>query len=129
MFIKSLILMTLVKNMNDNVIFIKRGEEKRKISRPGRAYRLKIKSETMEAIVAEIDPNEESRWYQHAGEEIHLVLEGEMKYTVGETIYTLSEGDILWHKSNLKHRAKNIGDKKVRYITIGAPPTFMISEA
>ena len=118
----------LVKKMNDEAIFIKSGDQKSGITKPGRIYRLKIKSEKIEAIVAELEPKVESRWYQHTGEEIHLVLEGKMEYMVGENTYKLSKGDILWHKSNLKHRSRNMGSKKVKYITIGAPPTFMISD-
>jgi len=114
--------------MSDEAIFIKSGDQKSEITRPGRLYRLKIKSEKTEAITAELEPKAESRWYQHAGEEIHLVLEGKMEYLVGENTYKLSRGDILWHKSNLKHRARNTGSKKVKYITISTPPTFMISD-
>ena len=114
--------------MNDQIIFIKSGDQKSEIVRPGRIYRLKIKSDKTEAIVAELEPNRESRWYQHSGEEIHLVLEGNMEYTVGENTYKLSKGDILWHKSNLKHRAKYSGTKKVKYITISTPPIFMIND-
>jgi mannose-6-phosphate isomerase-like protein (cupin superfamily) len=51
-----------------------------------------------------------------------------MEYTVGEKSYNLQEGDILWHKSSQKHRAKNTGSKKVTYITIGTPPTLMWSD-
>jgi uncharacterized cupin superfamily protein len=81
----------------------------------------------MEAIIAELNPNAVSRWYQHGGEELHLVLEGEIEYivgetSVGETSYKMGEGDILWHKSTLRHRAKNISDKVIKYITIGTPP-------
>ena len=114
--------------MNDETIFIKSGDQKSEIIKPGRIYRLKIKSEKTEAIVAELEPKVESRWYQHAGEEIHLVLEGKIEYIVGENTYKLSKGDILWHKSNLKHRARNTSSKKVKYITISTPPTFMISD-
>ena len=114
--------------MNDQPVFIKKGEQKREISRPGRLYRVLIDSEKMEAITAEIEPHTDSRWYKHGGEEIHLVIEGEMEYTVGDKTYKLSEGDVLWHKSSLKHRARNISSKKVKYITIGTPPTFMIGD-
>ena len=114
--------------MNDETIFIKSGDQKKEIIRPGRVYRLKIKSEKTEAIIAELEPKIESRWYQHAGEEIHFVLEGKMEYIVGEKTFKLNKGDILWHKSNLKHRARNIGNNKVKYITIGTPPTFITSD-
>ncbi len=118
----------MVTKMNTDVIFVKKGEQKREIKRQGRLYRMLIKSEKIEAIIAEIEPHTESRWYQHDGEELHLVLEGELEYTVGEKSYKLSAGDLLWHKSTLKHRAKNISDKKVKYGTIGTPPTFMVDD-
>ena len=118
----------VIINMDKDAIFIKKGDQKREISRPGRLYRLMVKSNNMEAIIAELNPHAVSRWYKHDGEELHLVLEGEMEYEVGEKSYKLSEGDILWHRSTLKHRAKNIGDEKVKYITIGSPPTFMVNE-
>jgi quercetin dioxygenase-like cupin family protein len=113
--------------MDEDVVFIKNGEEKSKTMKPGKLYRLIVKSHKMEAIIAELDPHTESKIFQHDGEEMHLVLEGEMEYTVGEKTYKLSEGDILWHKSMLIHHARNIGAKKVVYITVGMPPSFMSS--
>ena len=113
--------------MEEDVIFVKKGEEHSKTQRPGKLYRLMVKSHKMEALIAELEPHTESRWFQHDGEEMHLVLQGELEYTAGEKSYKLTEGDILWHKSTLKHRAKNIGDEKVVYITVGTPPTFMWS--
>ena len=113
--------------MTDEVVLIKKGNEKSRSEKTGKLYRLMVKSEKIEAIIAELDPHTESKWFQHDGEEMHLVLEGEMEYTVGEHSYKLNEGDILWHKSALKHRAKNNGSEKVVYITVGTPPTFMWS--
>ena len=51
--------------MNDESIFIKSGDQKKEITRLGRVYRLKIKSEKIETIVAELEPKIESRWYRH----------------------------------------------------------------
>jgi quercetin dioxygenase-like cupin family protein len=113
--------------MSDDVIFIKKGNENSRSEKPGKLYRLMVKSEQLEAIIAEIDPHTESKWFQHSGEEMHYVIQGEMEYTVGEKSYKLSEGDILWHKSSLKHHAKNIGAEKVVYMTVSTPPTFMWS--
>ena len=118
----------MVTKMDDEVIFIKKGEEKSKTKRSGKLYRLMVKSKKMEAIISELDPHTESRWFKHNGEEMHLVLHGEMEYTVGEKSYKLSKGDILWHQSSQKHRAKNIGNKKVTYLTVGTPSTFMWTE-
>ena len=111
--------------MEENVVFIKKGDETSITKKPGKLYRLMVKSHTMEAIIAELDPHMESKLFQHDGEEMHLVLQGEMEHTVGEKSYKLSEGDILWHKSMLTHHARNIGSEKVVYITVGTPPSFM----
>ena len=111
--------------MSYKPIFIKKGDEKSVITRPGIIFREMIRSDNIEAIISEIEPHTESKLYQHKGEEIHLVLEGKIEYTVGDDTYKLSEGDILWHKSSTKHKAKNIHDQKAKYITIGTPPTFI----
>jgi quercetin dioxygenase-like cupin family protein len=113
--------------MDEDVVFIKKGEEKSKTIKPGKLYRLMIKTHKMEAIIAELDPHTESRIFQHDGEEMHLVLEGEIEYTVGEKTYRLSEGDILWHKSMMIHHARNVSGNKVVYITVATPPSFMSS--
>jgi quercetin dioxygenase-like cupin family protein len=113
--------------MDEDVIFVKAEEEKSVIKKPGKLYRLMFKSHKMEAIIAEIDPHTESKRFQHEGEEMHLVLEGDMEYTVGEKTYKLTVGDMLWHKSMLVHYAKNTHSKKVVYITIGTPPSFSSS--
>jgi len=123
-FITSQLLLLLI-TMGEDVVFIKKGEEKSITKKPGKLYRLIVKSHKMEAIIAELDPHMESKWFQHEGEEMHFVLQGEMEYTVDEKSYKLTEGDILWHTSMLKHQARNIGSEKVIYITVGTPPTFM----
>ena len=115
----------MVTKMNGQAIFIKKGKEKSKTKRPGKLYRMMVKSDRMEAIISELEPHAESRWYQHDGEELHIILKGEMEYTIDDKTYKLSEGDLLWHPSTLKHRAKNNSDEKTTYITIGTPPTFM----
>lgn len=113
--------------MDTDVVFIKNDEEKSRIIRPGKLYRLMVKSQKMEAIIAELDPHTQSKIFQHEGEEMHLVLEGDMEYTVGEKTYKLSKGDILWHKSMLTHNARNLGSKKVVYITVATPAKFISS--
>ena len=111
--------------MNIKPILLKSGDFKSKTKKMGKLYRMMVKSDKMEAIIAELEPNVESRWYKHEGEELHLVLEGRIEYIVGEKSYNLSVGDILWHKSTTRHRVKNIYSDNAKYITIGTPPTFM----
>jgi len=110
--------------MDNDIILIKKGDEKKVTKKPGKLHRLMVKSKKMETIIAELEPQAETRWFKHSGEELHLVLQGDLEYIVGEKSYKLSEGDILWHHSSQKHKAKNNSDDKVKYITIGTPPTF-----
>jgi quercetin dioxygenase-like cupin family protein len=113
--------------MNDETVFIKSGDSKRVIEESGKIYKHMIESENMEMNIAELEAGTESRWFQHFGEEVHLVVKGKMEYIINDKTYKLSEGDILWHKSNLRHKAKNISDDKVIYLTVGTPPTFKLS--
>jgi len=111
--------------MGEEVIFLKGDHEQTTTKKPGKLYRMMVKSGKMEAIISELDPHASSRWYKHQGEELHFVIEGELEYDVGEKTYKMGKGDMLWHSSSVKHRAKNHGDTKVKYITVGTPPTFM----
>jgi quercetin dioxygenase-like cupin family protein len=117
----------LVLKMVDDTVLIRKGSSISEISRPDKLYKLMVKSDKMEALIAELEPHAESRWFQHDGEEMHLVLEGELEYSIDEKTYNLNEGDILWHRSSLRHRARNVKDHKTVYITIGAPPTFSLN--
>ncbi|MBU0497884.1 MAG: cupin domain-containing protein [Candidatus Thermoplasmatota archaeon] len=112
--------------MTDNTVLIRKESSISEVPRPDKLYKLMVKSEKMEALIAELEPHAESRWFQHDGEEMHLVLAGELEYSVGEKTYILNEGDILWHRSNLKHRARNTSEHQTIYITIGTPPTFAL---
>lgn len=115
-----------VEKMNEEPIFLKSGEQKSVKETPGKRFRLMIKSKNIEAIIAEIQPHTSSRWYKHTGEELHYVLEGEIEYEVGGKSFKLKKGELLWHNSNVKHRAVNHTDKMAKYATVGTPPTFII---
>ena len=106
-------------------IFIKKGEAKYEKKRNGKLYKMLMKSDRMEAIISELDSHAISRWHKHDGEEIHIILKGEIEYSVGEKKYEMKEGDTLWHPSDTPHRAKNMGKEKAVYLTVGSPPTFM----
>lgn len=71
----------------------------------------------------EIEPGASSEVYEHEGEEIKIFIQGKVEYTVGEKVYRLKEGDVLWHMSDIPHRVKNIGDTKAIFFTVDTPPT------
>lgn len=97
-------------------------EYERKIA--GKKYKYLIKSDQLGGILVEIEPGAHSEFYEHEGEEIKIVIQGEVEYTVEKKIYRLKEGDVLWHQSSIPHRIKNCGDKTAVYFTVDVPPTF-----
>ncbi|MFO8110792.1 MAG: cupin domain-containing protein [Thermoplasmata archaeon] len=108
-----------------NCVFIKKVEEKERRVVDGKLFRLLHKSERLESIIAELDIGVESDRYRHKGEEVHMVLKGEIEYEVGDNVYHMEEGDTLWHPSNIPHRARNVGQDKAIYLTVSTPPTFI----
>lgn len=90
----------------------------------GKKYKHLIKTERLGGILVEVEPGAYSEFYEHEGEEIKIVMQGEVEYTVGKKVYHLVEGDVLWHQSSIPHRVKNIGDKKALFFTVDTPPTF-----
>jgi len=47
--------------MDGEAIFVKKEGEKSRIKKPGKLYKLMIKSDKMEAIISELDSSSESR--------------------------------------------------------------------
>ena len=83
----------------------------------GKQYKFLVKTEQLAGILVETEPGAYSEFYEHEGEEIKIVIKGEIEYH-------LREGDVLWHKSNIPHRIKNSSDKKAIIFTVDTPPTF-----
>jgi mannose-6-phosphate isomerase-like protein (cupin superfamily) len=85
---------------------IKKGASEYQRNIAGKKYKFLIKTE------------------QLAGEEIKIVMQGEVEYSVGKKVYHLKEGDVLWHESTIPHKIKNSSDKKAVVFTVDTPPTF-----
>ncbi len=91
----------------------------------GEAVGLLFKSEVMEGILVELEPMTGfGGTYRHNGEEMHIVLKGEVEFTVLDETFLCQEGDILWHRSDLAHGIRNPGVERASYLTILAPPAM-----
>jgi mannose-6-phosphate isomerase-like protein (cupin superfamily) len=107
------------------VKFIKKGERVAAREVDGEAVRLLFKSDVMEGILVELEPMTGFEGtYRHNGEEMYIVLEGEVEFTVGDDTFLCQEGDILWHRSDLEHRIHNPGMAHAAYLTLLAPPAM-----
>lgn len=80
----------------------------------------------MEAVLVTADPGENSGpgHFAHEGEEFGLVLEGKLKYYVGNETCILEEGDSIYHDSSLDHGWENIGEGVARVVWVVTPPSF-----
>ncbi len=56
----------------------------------------------------------------HEGEEIVLVTSGQVKVTVGDTVYELGEGDCVQFKASMPHRFEKLGEAEPRLLWIAA---------
>ena len=62
--------------------------------------------------------------FEHDGEEVGYVLEGELKLVVGGKTYTIAEGGSFFFRSDLPHSYGASGRRGCRVIWINTPPTF-----
>jgi quercetin dioxygenase-like cupin family protein len=107
------------------VKFIKKGDRVAPREVDGEEVQLLFRSDVMEAILVDLEPlTGFSGTYRHNGEETHIVLRGEVEFTVAEQTYLCQEGDILWHRSDLDHGIRNPGVERASYLTILAPPAM-----
>ena len=62
--------------------------------------------------------------FQHEGEECVLVLEGQMRFHLGNEEHTLGNGDSITFSGRFPHWASNPGPGNTRLIVIITPPAF-----
>ena len=61
--------------------------------------------------------------HQHEGEELLFVLEGTMKFLLGNREYILEEGDCIYFDSGIRHFGESAGRKEAKcFMVIYTPP-------
>lgn len=77
----------------------------------------------MEACIFTFGPGAKSgdRSDAHKGEELFLVLDGEMSFVVDEEVYILREGDSIHFNSERAHRWQNPGEGDLRFLWAMTP--------
>lgn len=63
---------------------------------------------------------------QHGGEEMGLILSGELELTLGKRTYALKAGDSFHFRSELSHSYRNPGPKVTRVIWVNTPPAHYL---
>ncbi len=108
-----------------DVIIRRKGESQKSITLGDVPVNLLTSTESLESMTVEMPPESEiPKEYSHEGEEIRIVLEGEIEIELSEKSYPLKEGDVMWHKSSMSHKIKNPSNKKAVYFLVNIPPSI-----
>lgn len=97
----------------------RKGESQKSIALDDVTVELLTSAEYLESMTVVMPPGSEiPEEYEHEGEEVKLVLEGEIEVDVAGVTYSLGKGDVMWHKSSAPHRVKNPSDLKAVYFSV-----------
>jgi quercetin dioxygenase-like cupin family protein len=109
----------------EDVIVRRKGESQKSIKMGGIPVHLLARTEKLEGMIVEMPPQTEiPKLYSHEGEEIRIVLEGEIEVELEGEKYLLKEGDVMWHKSHRPHRIRNPTNNKSVYFSVNLPPSL-----
>jgi len=82
-------------------------------------------SRQLEGFVITLAPNRRMCGpFEHEGEEVGYVLEGELQLVVDGQTYTIKQGGSFFFRSDLPHSYGAKGRQSCRVIWINTPPTF-----
>ena len=85
-------------------------------------------SRKFESMLVQVDPVDGAlpadEFRSHPGEEFAYVLEGTLRFQIGDAIYDLSPGDSIHFESIVKHRMENPGHTPTLYFCVLTPPVF-----
>ncbi len=76
-------------------------------------------------IMVEAAPGEGPRLHRHAYDEVFVVLEGSVTFTVGDEIVHASAGDTVVGPANVPHAFVNSGTGRLRQIDIHVSPDIV----
>ena len=113
----------------DFVSLVKRGE-RRAMARPGTVFGYYYETLTKDYANKAMHPYvmtkplnvKKQALFRHEGEEMIFMLEGRMKYFVGDREFVLEEGDCLYFDTSHEHYGTAIGDKDVKALLIVYTP-------
>jgi len=111
-------------------VFIVRKNKRKVMKYPDSDWEIELLSpdldKKIELILTAAKPGQFSgeEPFAHEGEEVGVVLEGKLKFTVNSIEYILNEGDSICFNSSLPHKWEVIGDTVSKTIWAITPPSF-----
>jgi uncharacterized cupin superfamily protein len=76
-------------------------------------------------MIADLDPTDASmEMMEHGGQELVLVLAGELEVKVADQSYDLREGDAITFSARQAHGFRNRGPGQAKMLNATAPPSI-----
>lgn len=108
------------------VIVVRKGEKMKTASLKGIRFDLLLKTDVLGAELCAFEPGASmEQTYKHIGQEIHILLEGEIEFEIEGKKYLLRKGDVICFPSILPHTERNPRKEKAVFFAVNVPPTFM----
>ncbi len=92
----------------------------KKTQKEGVRYSLLALGDRLIAVLTELEPDAETPFFAHNGEEIKYIIEGKIECISGSCKMILKDGDVVLHRVGERHKVKNIGKKTARYIAVAS---------
>lgn len=116
------------KNTKDRFFLVKR-EEREVVVRDGTVFGYQYEAiasthgrKKMEPFVITLPlESEEKGFFDHEGEELFYVLEGDVRFHYGDKTFLMREGDCIYFDSSVPHRGEGTTEKKSRALVVVSP--------
>jgi transcriptional regulator with XRE-family HTH domain len=109
--------------------FLVRREQRKRLTPPSRNATFELVTPDLrgklEVLWIVLDPGaSEPNRYEHEGEECVVLIDGAMRYHLGERSYDLEAGDSLTFPGTVAHWAENPNDAPATLVVAITPPSF-----
>ncbi|MBS3918633.1 MAG: cupin domain-containing protein [Deltaproteobacteria bacterium] len=109
----------------DSIMLVKKGERE-VVVRDGTifGYRYEAiaptkKRKKMEPFIITLpSKSKEGDLFDHEGEELFYVLEGQIRFFYGDKKYSLREGDCIYFDSSIPHRGEGVGNRPAKALVV-----------
>jgi quercetin dioxygenase-like cupin family protein len=85
-----------------------------------------VTSEYMQLVWVKFDPGGTYKMHSHPHEQMGVMIQGQMRLTVGEETDDIGPGDMWYAAANVPHGGELLGDTPIIFIDVYGPPSTTI---
>jgi len=87
-----------------------------------------VTGDHLQLIWAKLEPTGTYALHTHTHEQVSLLIQGRMRFTVGDEVRDIGPGDMWYAPAGTPHGGEVLGDEPVVFIDVYAPPSETIVE-